>query len=187
MTTKDAGVREKLDAIEVVVKALTGFEEGEANDIIAFARKHLGFGGTSAASTVMQPQIGGSTEGALQQPHTDNIAQFVGQKNPKNEYQRLAVLGYFLFKVRGSETFTLKDLAAANTEARQPKFSNISGSVNKALTRYKYLSQAGGRGLYSISFPGEQVVDALPNAEAVPVARARGKNGRKRTKAAKKQ
>ena len=183
MNQKETEVRKKLDAIETVVKTLSAFEEEEASDIIAFAQKHLGFQGVTV-TTLPQPQgnVGSATQPSG--PITDDIARFVGEKAPKNEYQRIAVLAYFLFKVRNLANFTQKDIAAANREARQPGFSNISGSVNKALTRYKYLSQAASqRGIYSISFDGEKLVEALPGLEGIPQT-TRSTKGRKRAKKA---
>lgn len=179
MSTKIPDVRKKLDAIETLVGTLSGFEEGDVNDIIAFARKQLGFGGSNAATPM--PSVSGSTEGSPQSPLTDNIAQFVGQKEPKNEYQRVAVLAYFLYHARGVKNFTLKEIKEANADARQPSFSNIHATVNKALTRYKFLTQGSGgqRGVYTISFDGEKLVNALPSLEgtALPTGK-RGANRR---------
>jgi hypothetical protein len=182
MTQKETEVRKKLDAIETVVKALSSFDEEEATDIIGFARKHLGFSGVAAAPAG-QLHVGMGTGGAGDASIiTDDIARFVDEKAPQNEYQRMAVLAYFLFKVRKLPNFTLKDLVAANREARMPNLSNPSYTLNKALTRYKFLSQAATqRGIYSISIQGEKLVEALPSLEGVP-QKTRSTNGRKKAK-----
>lgn len=184
MSTQDTSVKKKLEAIETIVSALKDFEEADANDIIAFARKHLGFGATAVAQTFS----GGSTAQSVQQPPVDSIARFVAEKSPHTDHQRVAVLGYFLFHARGVSSFSLKDLVAANTEARHPAFSNISVAVNKALTRYKYISQAQGgqRGLYSITVQGDKLVESLPSGADGSGSVTKRARSRKSTKTAKK-
>jgi hypothetical protein len=91
-----------------------------------------------------------------------DIAAFIKAKRPLDNYQRLACLAYFIERKDGQREISGKDLVKANSDARQPRFSNLSVFLNHATHRHKFFSQCG-RGKKQLTTLGEAVVDALPS------------------------
>jgi hypothetical protein len=110
-----------------------------------------------AVNFVGKPQAG------LQNPK-----QFLAQRRPVNDVQRIACLGYFLTHERlpPQPHFKTTDLSKLNTEAAQPKIGNAAQAVANATKISRYLAPAGG-GKKQITPLGEEVVKALPDQEAV--------------------
>jgi hypothetical protein len=94
--------------------------------------------------------------------------QFLLEKKPMTDVERIACLAYYLTHFRETPYFSTLDLAKLNTEAAQPKFSNTSYSANNALNS-GYLV-AAARNARQISAPGEMFVMALPDREAARTA-----------------
>jgi hypothetical protein len=78
-------------------------------------------------------------------------------------------LAYYLTHYKTTPRFKTKQLAAANIDAAQPKFSNPAVAVMNAAGS-KYLSAAGG-GDKQITVLGEKLVDALPDRDKVNALR----------------
>ena len=111
--------------------------------------------------------------------------QFIAQKKPGNNYERVACLAYYLANYRDMPHFKTSDITKLNTESAH-HFSNTAVSVMHATTSYHYLAAAGG-GKKQITALGEAVVEALPDRAAVTAAIAENKPARKtRRKKAKK-
>jgi hypothetical protein len=94
--------------------------------------------------------------------------EFLLQKAPKSDVERVACLGFYLTHFRGTAHFKTADLTALNTEAAQPRFSNAAQAVANA-TQYGYLAPAT-KGNKQISAQGERFVVALPDREAAKTA-----------------
>lgn len=90
--------------------------------------------------------------------------EFLRDKSPKTDIERIACLAYYLTHYRDTNHFKTVDLSTLNTEAAQPKLSNPAVAVDNA-TRNGYLVQAV-RGSKQISAMGEIFVQALPDREA---------------------
>ncbi len=101
--------------------------------------------------------------------------EFLLQKQPRTDMERVACLAYYLTHYQNTPHFKTVDISRLNTEAAQIKFSNPAFTVVNA-TNYGYLTQAG-EGFKQISALGEQFVAALPDREA---ARAVMQNFRRR-------
>ena len=86
---------------------------------------------------------------------------FLFQKKPRTDVERVACLAYYLTHFRSTVHFKTTDISKLNTEAAQIKFSNTSNAVNNA-TQSGFLV-AAARGMKQISAPGERFVDMLPN------------------------
>jgi len=89
--------------------------------------------------------------------------QFMFQKQPKTDVERVACLAYYLTHYRDSPYFKTLDLSTLNTEAAQVKFSNPSFAMENA-TKMGYLVPAS-KGSKQISAYGEQFVLALPDRD----------------------
>jgi hypothetical protein len=94
---------------------------------------------------------------------------FLAQKDPKTDAERITCLAYYLTHYKTTPRFKTKQLAAANIDAAQPKFSNPAVAVMNAAGS-KYLSAAGG-GDKQITVLGEKLVDALPDRDKVNALR----------------
>jgi hypothetical protein len=108
---------------------------------------------------------------------------FLAQKDPKTDLERMTCLAYYLTHYRSTPKFKTRELAALNTDAAWPNFSNPGVAVANA-TASKYLSPAGG-GKKQITVQGERLVDALPDREKVknlPTKRRRKSSKKKGTK-----
>jgi hypothetical protein len=99
--------------------------------------------------------------------------QFMLEKQPKTDVERIACLAYYLTHYREMPNFKTLDLAKLNTEAAQPKFANTSYSTANA-GGMGYLVPASG-GMKQISAAGEQFVRALPDREAAKAAMSKAR------------
>ena len=87
--------------------------------------------------------------------------EFLTQKQPHTDIERIACLAYYLTHFRSMPIFKTIDLSKLNTEAAQVKFSNPADAANNALK--KGLLAPAGSGMKQISAPGEQFVSELPD------------------------
>ena len=86
---------------------------------------------------------------------------FLVQKKPRTDIERVACLAFYLTHYRNTPHFRTMDINKLNTEAAQLKLSNASYSVNNA-TQSGFLVPAQN-GAKQISAPGETYVDLLPD------------------------
>lgn len=108
---------------------------------------------------------------------------FIHQKAPSTDVDRVACLAYYLTHYREMPHFKTVDISALNTEAAQLKFSNTAFAVVNA-------SNAGlivpaGKGQKQLSALGEQYVEALPDRAAARevISRMRARRRKKRERA----
>jgi hypothetical protein len=106
--------------------------------------------------------------------------EFLFQKQPKTDVERIACLAFYLTHFRDMTHFKTIDLGKLNTEAAQIKFSNTAYAADNA-TKAGYLAPAA-RAQKQITAWGEQFVAALPDREAAMkiVAQARNRKNKRR-------
>ena len=97
--------------------------------------------------------------------------EFLLQKRPNTNVERVACLAYYLDHYRKVSQFKTVDISKLNTEAAQTKLSNASSTVNDAVKR-GYLA-AATKGMKQLSAEGEQYVKALPDRGAAKEFRPR--------------
>ena len=90
--------------------------------------------------------------------------EFMMEKNPQTDVERVACLAYYLTHYREQEEFKTIDLNRLNIEAAQIKFANTTVSVDHA-TRHAHFLVSTKKGFKKISAIGELYVQALPNRE----------------------
>jgi len=112
----------------------------------------------------------GPTHPGFSQDRSMPPKEFLLEKQPRTDVERLACLAYYLTHYRDMLHFKTLDLSKLNTEAAQPKFSNAANSVNNAVKR-GYLVPAT-KGQRQLSAAGEQFVHALPDRDAAREAMA---------------
>lgn len=90
--------------------------------------------------------------------------QFLSEKRPLTDIERIACLSYYLTHYRNTQHFKTLDLSKLNTEAAQIKLSNAAQAVDNA-TKAGFLA-AATKGNKQIAATGEQFVQALPDRQA---------------------
>src|SRR5207248_8085715 len=82
--------------------------------------------------------------------------QFLFQKQPRTDVERVACLAYYLTHYRATSHFKTIDISQLNTEAAQVKFSNTAYAVVNAMNA-GFLASAG-KGFKQLSAMGERYV-----------------------------
>lgn len=90
--------------------------------------------------------------------------EFLRQKQPRTNVERVACLAYYLTHYRDTPHFKTLDISQLNTEAAQIKFANAAKAVNNA-SSYGYLT-ATTKGNKQLTSAGESFVEALPDRDA---------------------
>ncbi|HEX4071066.1 MAG TPA: hypothetical protein VHX68_07850 [Planctomycetaceae bacterium] len=103
---------------------------------------------------------------------------FMFQKAPRTDVDRVACLGYFLTNYRDTPHFKTTDISLLNTEAAQLKLSNTAYAVINA-TNAGLLVPAG-KGFKQLSAGGEKYVELLPDRAAAKESLALYRNRRRR-------
>lgn len=102
---------------------------------------------------------------------------FLFQKAPDTDMERVACLAYYLAQYRDTKHFKTIDISKLNTEAAQRKFANAASSVYKA-TQHGFLA-AAPKGMKQLAAEGERFVDALPDRAAAKAALGKKKARRR--------
>jgi hypothetical protein len=114
------------------------------------------------------------------QPSELSPKQFLFEKKPITDVERVACLAYFLSHHRGTKFFKTLDISKLNTEAAQVKFSNPAQAVDNA-TKAGLLVPAE-KGQKQVSAIGEQYVEMLPDRTAAREAVEHARRRRNRAK-----
>jgi hypothetical protein len=104
--------------------------------------------------------------------------EFLRQKQPHTDVERVACLAYYLTHYRDTPYFKTLDISQLNTDAAQIKFANAANSVNNAAT-YGYLA-ATTKGNKQLTAAGEAFVEMLPDRDAARDAMASARPRRRR-------
>jgi hypothetical protein len=116
---------------------------------------------------------------------TPSVKQFMHEKSPQTDVERVACLAYYFAKYRDTPHVKTKDITELNKESAHRPFSNTAMAVDNA-TKTGYLVPSI-KGSKQISAYGERFVEALPDREtakeimASARARRRSKPGKKVT------
>ena len=107
---------------------------------------------------------------------------FLFQKEPDTDVERVACLAYYLTHRRDTNHFKTVDISRLNTEAAQRKFANTATSVNNAV-RGGFLAPVG-QGKKQLTAQGERYVDTLPDRAAARAALGKRRPRRQRRQSA---
>ena len=105
--------------------------------------------------------------------------QFLKSKQPVTDVQRIACLAYYLTHAREQGHFKVLDLTKLNIDAGGTRLTNPHLTVKNATNQNRYLAPVG-LGKKQITGLGEDVVNALPDQEAVKAVVANQKKPRKK-------
>lgn len=124
----------------------------------------------SASSNVskierVEPYVRNSSEvPRFSDDRTMSPKEFLLEKQPKTDVERVACLAYYLTHYRDTPHFKTIDISKLNTDAAQRKFANTAKAVDNA-TRNEYLVPAT-KGQKQLGAIGEVFVQALPDRES---------------------
>jgi hypothetical protein len=177
----------EFSALQAVIAALQGVQQDARQRIFDAAATFLEINPaatgiarrvTSPASESSSPYPSFSAETAM------SPKEFLYEKQPRSDVERVAALAYYLTTYRDTPHFKTLDLSKLNTEAAQPKFSNAANSANNAV-KQGYLVPTT-KGQRQLSAAGERFIAALPDRDAARAAMAQGAPKR-RTRATRKR
>jgi hypothetical protein len=178
----------ELNTLNDVVAALQRLSDNDPRERVlqaaaAFFRIVVSHSNLSSATSASKWWGPGSTRPnapavSFSEDRTMSPKDFLIQKQPRTEVERVACLAYYLAHYRDTPHFKTLDISTLNTDAAQPKFVNASQAVENALKTH-YLAQAS-KGLKQISAPGEVFVQALPDRDAARAAMANMKPRRRK-------
>lgn len=162
-----------LDALTTIIGALKRMSREEQTRTLQAVSVFLGLNSEPVRSSHSTPITAQQTSKVA--PLTDvrpsfseerglSPKEFLRDKKPTSDVERVACLGYYLAHYRDTPHFKTVDISALNTEAAQPKFSNASMAVDNA-SKAGLLVQAI-KGSKQLSSNGEHYVQLLPDREA---------------------
>lgn len=165
-----------LKSLTTVLESLATLDDSDKKRVVNSVLAFLNLGGSTHqnfASTRPNEFTSNSSSNSHQtnQFSTDRSQtpkQFMMEKQPKTDVERIACLAFYLTHFRDMPHFKTIDLTNLNTEAAQPKFSNPTRAAANAAD-YGYLAPAT-KGNKQLSGSGEVFVQALPDREAAKVA-----------------
>ena len=175
-----------VEALGTVLAALKDLDKNQQKWVLSSAIANLGLQEVGLPTpTQLKANLGSIPPSALQNNLISvSPKEFLHIKNPKSDVQRIACLAFYLTHVRDLSHFKTNDLTMLNVEAAAPRLSNPSVAVNNATIQSTYLAPAGS-GSKQITALGEEVVNALPDQEAVKIIEE--KQRLKKRKATKKK
>ena len=181
---------DNLELFNLLVSSLSGVDDEEKVHIIGsvlnwFKIEELFSACPAASQFSLTPQISNARPTENQSATELSPKQFMMEKSPQTNVERIACLAFYLTHFRDTPHFKTLDISRLNTEAAQPKFSNASMTVNDA-AKAGVLVPAG-KGNKQLGAVGEQFVVALPDRDAAKaiLAKTRKRKARKKKPAKK--
>ena len=97
-----------------------------------------------------------------------DIKKFWQAKSPKNNYEKIAVLGYHFELIQKGGNFTLKDIESLweQTGDVLPGHQVIRNAWRDGRAKYHYVTSCRGTKKCRIATRGQELVEALPDAPA---------------------
>jgi hypothetical protein len=175
----------EFNALSSVVAALQALSPAARGRVLASVAAFFGASAQDyslqhAGSRALETRPVSSTPGSrFSDDRTPSPKEFLFEKSPKTDVDRIACLGYYLTHYRDTPHFKTLELSKLNTEAAQLKFSNAAYAVDNAAKAG--LIVPASKGSKQISALGERYVQALPDREAAKAVMADARP-RKRTK-----
>ena len=88
--------------------------------------------------------LGAAREPYFSSPSEPPIKEFLSERRPSTDVDRVACLAYYLSHYRDNDQFKTTDIGLLNSEAGQVKLRNPSAALNSA-TRARPASYGNGR------------------------------------------
>ncbi len=160
--------QDQLTAFNEIVSRLSKFDEDVQRHILIMVSNWFNFP-ASLPSNLQSNQVHNAiSNDSLDRPFAQSVEltpkEFLVEKEPLTNIERIACLAYYLTHYRNLPHFKTLDISKINTEAAQPKFTNATVSMNDT-TKAGFIVGATKSGQKQLSALGEQFVLALPNRD----------------------
>jgi hypothetical protein len=157
------------DATQAVIDRVIDFDDETRRRIFRTALTFYGLDTGLDMPAHSRPQPNLAQTPALHAPAFSERTErspkeFLFQKQPQTDVERIACLAYYLTHYRDTPHFKTIDISKLNTEAAQVKFSNTAYAVVNAVNTG--LLVPAGKGFKQLSHMGERYVEALPDRAA---------------------
>jgi len=164
----ETNANKELEVFQRIVSGLSEFEKETKVRIIQSVITFMKLDGIAwgTASEPSSRQVADSLTSpvhSFKNTSTVDPKQFLVEKMPHTDVERVACLAYYLAQYRETPHFTTLEISKLNTEAAQPKFANTAQTLKNAATRGFIVS--GERGKKQLSSTGEQFVQVLPDRD----------------------
>lgn len=160
-----------LEALSTIVRVLKELDPDVQRRVLQSVQTLLGLPVQNQVTFYDRESLPTSRAAASQGFSVDRTLspkEFLRDKHPVTDIERVACLGYYLAYYRDTPHFKTIDISALNTESAQPKFSNPSVAVDNARAQ-GYLVPAT-KGNKQLSAAGEKFVELLPDRDAAKEA-----------------
>ena len=159
----------EFNALQTIIAALQQLDQEARHRILESAATFLGVavhprGTSSPSSSPSFPSPAVNSRSPFSEDMSMSPKDFLMEKAPKTDVERIACLAYYLTHYRSTPHFKTLDISLLNTEAAQPKFSNTAYSANNAV-KLGYIVPSS-KGQRQLSALGERFVQALPDRNA---------------------
>lgn len=155
-----------VEALSTIIAVLKQLESDAQKRVLHSVQTFLGIvpppKSEPISAAVFHPKVPSRPE--FSRDRTLSPKEFLHDKRPVTDIERVACLAYYLANYRDTQHFKTLDISALNTEAAQPKFSNASVAVDNA--RQAGLLVPATKGNKQISAAGEKFVELLPDRDA---------------------
>jgi hypothetical protein len=157
-----------IEDVKVLTEILTAFKKVEPEKqarLLQTVSTFLGIDlpGKVSSSPSHQPTSSPISRGSFSADRSISPKDFVLDKQPRTDVERVACIAYYLTHYRNTPHFETLDISKINTEAAQTKLSNAANAVGNAV-QGGYLV-AAPHGKRQISAGGERFVQALPDRD----------------------
>jgi len=169
----DVDAVDELGAFQNLVNTLKPFDNDKKKKLLEMVFKFFELEITSNSvsnitSFGKNPLIEKSYDSEFSKDRSLSPKEFLFEKDPKTDVERVACLAYYLTHYLNTPHFKTIDISKLNTEAAQLKFSNPAFAVDNA-TKAGYLVPAI-KNQKQLSANGEIFVQALPDRDAAKEA-----------------
>lgn len=169
-------------AVQEVITRILDFDDATRRRILRTVQTflfHEDIGASNPISNpISQPEVRGVRSTSFENRVELSPKEFMVQKAPQTDVDRVACLAYYLTHYRETRHFKTTDISLLNTEAAQVKFSNTAYAVVNAA--HVGLLVPAGKGAKQLSAAGERYVELLPDRLAAKECLAALRSRRRR-------
>lgn len=170
-TSADFDASAEFQALQAVISALQPLSPEARSRIVDATRTFLklpSWKESAFAAARSIPSTAVDARPSFSADTTMSPKDFLLEKQPRTDVERIACLAYYLTHYRSTPHFKTLDLSKLNTESAQPKFANAANSTNNAVKMHYLVPSTKGQ--KQLSAAGERFVLALPDRDAAKTA-----------------
>ncbi|NYF22405.1 hypothetical protein HDC36_003881 [Xanthomonas sp. JAI131] len=176
---------EDSEALTQIVAIMKSLDPDSQHRVLASVSTFFGVAHPPQRFSEISPDIKNLQVGrspSFSEDRTMSPKEFVRDKQPSTDVERVACLAYYLAHFRSTPHFKTVDISSLNIEAAQPKFSNAAVAVDNA--RARGFLVASTKGNKQLSAVGEKYVELLPDRDAAKssMLNVRARRPQKKTK-----